>query len=92
MVDLDYGKLQIYNGNYDFFMVESALSKQLLTNENAKKEAKIKELESFVRALGVDMIAPEGFGEIVGGGQREDDLKILEKRIEEHGLDRKDFE
>ena len=49
MVDLDYGKLQIYNGNYDFFMVESALSKQLLTNENAKKEAKIKELESFVR-------------------------------------------
>ena len=49
MVDLDYGKLQIYNGNYDFFMVESALSKTLLTNENTKKEAKIKELESFVR-------------------------------------------
>ena len=49
MVDLDYGKLQVYNGNYDFFMVESALSKQLLTHENAKKEAKIKELESFVR-------------------------------------------
>ena len=49
MVDLDYGKLQIYNGNYDFFMVESALSKTLLSNENTKKEAKIKELESFVR-------------------------------------------
>ena len=49
MVDLDYGKLQLYSGNYDFFMVESALSKQLLTHENAKKEAKIKELESFVR-------------------------------------------
>ena len=49
MVDLDYGKLQIYNGNYDHFMVESALSKTLLTNENSKKEAKIKELESFVR-------------------------------------------
>ena len=49
MVDLDYGKLQVYNGNYDFFMVESALSKTLLTNENTKKEAKIKELESFVR-------------------------------------------
>ncbi len=49
MVDLDYGKLQIYNGNYDFFMVESALSKTLLTNENTKKEVKIKELESFVR-------------------------------------------
>lgn len=49
MVDLDYGKLQLYNGNYDFFMVESALSKTLLTNENTKKEAKIKDLESFVR-------------------------------------------
>ena len=49
MVDLDYGKLQLYSGNYDLFMVESALSKQLLTHENAKKEAKIKELESFVR-------------------------------------------
>ena len=28
-------------------------------------------------ALGVDMIAPEGYGEIIGGGQREDDLDIL---------------
>lgn len=42
-------------------------------------------------ALGVDMLAPEGYGEIIGGGQREDNLKILEKRIEEHGLDKKDF-
>ena len=51
-----------------------------------------RDTENDKLALGVDMIAPEGFGEIVGGGQREDDLKILEKRIEEHGLDRKDFE
>ena len=42
-------------------------------------------------ALGVDMLAPEGYGEIIGGCQREDNLKILEKRIEEHGLDKKDF-
>ena len=42
-------------------------------------------------ALGVDMLAPEGYGEIIGGGQREDDLELLEKRIEEHGLDNKDF-
>ena len=42
-------------------------------------------------ALGVDMLAPEGYGEIIGGGQREDDLEILKKRIEEHGLDNKDF-
>ncbi len=37
-------------------------------------------------ALGVDMIAPEGFGEIVGGGQREDDHDILLSRIQEHKL------
>ena len=37
-------------------------------------------------ALGVDMIAPEGYGEIVGGGQREDDLDILTKSIRYHDL------
>ena len=37
-------------------------------------------------ALGVDMIAPEGYGEIVGGGQREDDLDILTKSIKYHDL------
>ena len=42
-------------------------------------------------ALGVDMLAPEGYGEIIGGGQREDDLAILEGRIKEHELDMKDF-
>jgi asparaginyl-tRNA synthetase len=37
-------------------------------------------------ALCVDMLAPEGYGEIIGGGQREDDGAILEARIGEHGL------
>jgi asparaginyl-tRNA synthetase len=35
---------------------------------------------------GVDIIAPEGYGEIVGGGQRIHDLELLKKRIEEHNL------
>jgi asparaginyl-tRNA synthetase len=39
-------------------------------------------------ALAVDLIAPEGYGEIIGGGQREDSLSALEDRISEHGLDR----
>lgn len=34
----------------------------------------------------VDVIAPEGYGEIIGGGQREDDLTKLKARIKEHGL------
>jgi asparaginyl-tRNA synthetase len=37
-------------------------------------------------ALCVDVLAPEGYGEIIGGGQREDDLSALEGRIREHGL------
>jgi asparaginyl-tRNA synthetase len=37
-------------------------------------------------ALCVDMLAPEGYGEIIGGGQREDDYETLKARIIEHGL------
>ena len=37
-------------------------------------------------ALCVDMLAPEGYGEIIGGGQREDDLDVLQRKIEVHGL------
>jgi asparaginyl-tRNA synthetase len=37
-------------------------------------------------ALGLDMIAPEGYGEIIGGSQRIHDHDLLLKRIQEHGL------
>jgi asparaginyl-tRNA synthetase len=37
-------------------------------------------------ALGVDVLAPEGYGEIIGGGQRIHDLNLLLKRLEEHKL------
>ncbi|HAY33479.1 MAG TPA: asparagine--tRNA ligase [Ignavibacteria bacterium] len=43
-------------------------------------------------ALGVDVLAPEGFGEIIGGSQREDDLNELEKRIVEHNLPMEEFQ
>ena len=42
-------------------------------------------------ALCVDMIAPEGYGEIIGGGQREDDLETLEGRMEQHSLPKEPF-
>ena len=42
-------------------------------------------------ALGVDMIAPEGYGEIVGGGQREDDHDTLVSRIRHHDLPMEPF-
>jgi asparaginyl-tRNA synthetase len=43
-------------------------------------------------ALGCDVFAPEGYGEIIGGGQREDNLEILENRIKEFNLPREAFE
>jgi asparaginyl-tRNA synthetase len=43
-------------------------------------------------ALCVDVLAPEGYGEIIGGGQRIDDLDLLLKRIEEHRLPKEAFE
>jgi asparaginyl-tRNA synthetase len=43
-------------------------------------------------ALGVDVIAPEGYGEIIGGGQRIHDPELLLKRIEEEGLPKEAFD
>jgi asparaginyl-tRNA synthetase len=43
-------------------------------------------------ALCVDVLAPEGYGEIIGGGQREDDLAALESRIQAHGLPQESFD
>lgn len=43
-------------------------------------------------SLSVDLLAPEGYGEIVGGGQREDSLSVLEERIAEHGLSKEHYE
>jgi len=43
-------------------------------------------------ALAVDVIAPEGYGEIIGGSQREDNLDYLLERIKEHDLPQQFFE
>jgi asparaginyl-tRNA synthetase len=43
-------------------------------------------------ALGVDILAPEGYGEIIGGGQRLDDYDLLLQRIREHKLPEEAFE
>lgn len=42
-------------------------------------------------AMGSDLLASEGYGEIIGGGQREDNLAILERKIKEHNLREEDF-
>lgn len=43
-------------------------------------------------ALAVDVLAPEGYGEIIGGSQREDNLDLLLERIKEHNLPQNFFE
>ena len=43
------------------------------------------------KAMCVDVLAPEGYGEIIGGSQRADSLELLESRIAEHGLPREAF-
>ena len=48
-VDIDYGKIKMYVGNYDFWYESSQLMNQLIKNQNKKKEEKIKQLEEFIR-------------------------------------------
>ena len=43
-------------------------------------------------ALGADLLAPEGYGEVIGGGERARNLEFLEKQIAEHNLPRESFE
>ena len=49
MVDIDYGKIKMYVGNYDFWYDSSQLIQRLIKEKNKKNEDKISELEEFVR-------------------------------------------
>ncbi|MEG2018041.1 MAG: ATP-binding cassette domain-containing protein [Clostridium sp.] len=48
MADLDFGKIQLYVGNYDFWYESSQLAQQMAKDQNKKKEEKIKELQNFI--------------------------------------------
>ncbi|MCL2627349.1 MAG: ATP-binding cassette domain-containing protein [Oscillospiraceae bacterium] len=49
IVDIDFGKIKMYVGNYDFWYDSSQLIQKLLKEKNKKNEDKIAELEEFVR-------------------------------------------
>lgn len=49
IADIDFGKIQMYVGNYDFWYESSQLALSLMRSENKKKEDKIKELQAFVQ-------------------------------------------
>ena len=48
IVDIDFSKVKLFVGNYDFWEESSALALKLMKNENQKKEEKIKELQAFI--------------------------------------------
>ena len=48
MLDIDFGKVNIYVGNYDFWYESSQLAQRLLKDHNKKKEEKVKELQAFI--------------------------------------------
>ena len=48
MCDVDFGKIKLYVGNYDFWMQSSQLAAKLAADSNAKKEEQIKELQDFI--------------------------------------------
>ncbi len=48
MADLDYGELRVYPGNYDDYMTAATQARERLLSDNAKKQAQISDLQSFV--------------------------------------------
>ncbi len=48
MADVDFGKIQMYVGNYEFWYESSQLALQMSKDQNKKKEEKIKELQNFI--------------------------------------------
>jgi ATPase subunit of ABC transporter with duplicated ATPase domains len=48
MADVDFGKIKLYVGNYDFWYESSQLALQMLKDQNKKKEEKVKELQEFI--------------------------------------------
>lgn len=49
IADIDYGKIQLYAGNYDFWVESSQLIVKQMKEANRKKEEKIKELQEFIQ-------------------------------------------
>ncbi len=48
MADVDFGKIKLYVGNYDFWYESSQLALQLMKDQNKKKEEKVKQLQEFI--------------------------------------------
>ena len=49
IVDIDYGKIKMYVGNYEFWYASSQLVQKMIRDQNKKNEEKIKELQAFIQ-------------------------------------------
>jgi asparaginyl-tRNA synthetase len=65
---------------------------ETVISEHFERPVMIHRYQAPDRALCVDVLAPEGYGEVIGGGQREDDLATLEQKVREHELPKDAFE
>ncbi len=82
-------------GGTDETLLSTAAEKPLLVHRYPSKVKAFYMAPDPARpevALCVDMLAPEGYGEIIGGGERLADLALLEQRLKEHNLPRQAFE
>ena len=59
IADVDFGKIQLYVGNYDFWYHSSQLALQLAKDANKKKEEKIKELQTFIARFAANASKPK---------------------------------
>ena len=49
IVDVDYGKIKMYVGNYEFWYESSQMVQKMIKDQNKKNEEKIKELQAFIQ-------------------------------------------
>ena len=75
IVDIDYGKIRMYVGNYNFWYESSRLVQQMIKDQNKKNEEKIKELQTFIQRFSANKsrvpaghFPPEAAGQAHRGG------------------------
>ncbi|HKY33248.1 MAG TPA: asparagine--tRNA ligase [Candidatus Polarisedimenticolia bacterium] len=90
-VDFQYGN--DFGGTDETILAQLHPSPLMVTHYPAAVKAFYMQpdAESPDKALCVDVLAPEGYGEIIGGSQRIHDYDLLKRRIEEHGLPEEAF-
>ena len=58
IVDIDYGKIKLYVGNYEFWYESSQLIQRMIKDQNRKNEEKIKELQNFIQRFAANKSSP----------------------------------